>query len=199
MLFIVSLVMTSMFSGYGMWLQNLRSNIYVKTGDVDWKITSYLVFVLHECHCDCHCGCEHFHKIDHGDVSVSNNNHTISISINFTDCHHHHGNAILWAGFIVKNTGNIPIRISGVNITIYGDYNSIMKDYYMYGPYTDEELNNTCSWNNIDPGDLPLPNSTSTLLLEPGTKGVIWIYIVILGGEQHVLVTIEPITLSWNR
>ncbi len=198
MLFVITLIFTSVFTGYGMWFQNLKTNIYVKTGDIDWKISSHLVFVLHECECHCHCGCGHFHEIDHSEVSISNDNHTITISINFTNCHHHRGSAIVWAGMIIENTGEIPIRISGIDISIYGDYHSVIKDYYMYGPYTSEDLNNVCNWSNIDPDDLPFPNSTDELVLDPGMKGIIWLYILIIGGEEHLLISVEPATSSWN-
>ncbi len=199
MLFIIMLVMTSTLTGYGMWFQNLRTDVFVKTGDADWKITSYLVFVLHECHCNCHCGCGHFHQINNSDVSVTSDNHTIIISMNFTNYHHHSGNAVVWAGMIIENTGDIPLRLNSVNASVYGDYHSVIKDYYMYGPYTEEELNNTCNWNNINPEDLPFPNSTNTLVLDPGMKGIIWLYILIINGEEHILISIEPTISSWNN
>ena len=200
LLFTLVLVMTSTLTGYGMWFQNLRTNVYVKTGDPSWSIDSYLVFVLHHCYCNCHCGCDHFHELHHNnEVSITNNNRSLTISINFTNCHHHYGNAIVWAGMVIENTGNIPIKINGINLSVIGDYDSVIEDYYMYGPYTEEEFNSTCAWNNIDPDNLPIPNSTNTLLLDPGEKGIIWLYILIVGGEDQILINIEPTPSPWNK
>ncbi len=193
-LFLFMLVLTSTFTGYGLWFQNLRSNIVVKTGNISWKINTSSTYMLQ----DCECRCKNFHHLEQGETILSSDNRSLSIYLNLDNYHCHHRNITLWVGIIILNSGNIPIRINDINITVIGDYSVLNNEYYMYGPYSLDDPQNIYDLDDVDPSDLPMPGSAESIMLGSNMYGVIWLSINIDIEDRELLIIVEPIVLPWN-
>ncbi len=136
-----------------------------------------------ECNGSCGCcsGCE-----DHNNSS--------------TQCQHcgsgHEANMSLWVGLVLKNNGDIPLRLTGVLVTTAGSYNDMRLDYYAYGPYTTsfQEV-----WGHVDPCTLPFPGYVNGIVLDGGEKIVLWIHVEYTNTTTIQSVTLKPVFENWNQ
>ncbi len=120
--------------------------------------------------------------------------------LNCRNCHHHdhsEGNeTILWVGFILRNNGDIPMRVHGVQVVIYGSYGDYDKTYYFYGGNYVTVPENI--WDNINCTQLPYSGYTTNKIIDPNRKAVVWLKLSLENCTTIYQITITPIIKAWN-
>ncbi|MCD6196727.1 MAG: hypothetical protein J7J82_08090 [Staphylothermus sp.] len=196
-LFIIAFVMTSTLTGYSMWFRNLEANINISTGNTDPVIGSYKVFISDECIRSHHSGCM-YRGIDEDDANISVSKSEFIISLNYRECTTEQNNVSLWIGLVFSNEGTVPIRLVSPSVNIVGEYENAKDEDYYYGPYK-TGIGYLPVWGRIDPCDLPLPNSTNNLNIDPDWKGIIWIRIDVTNITGQIIIEIKLQYHLWNE
>jgi len=119
-----------------------------------------------------------------------NNNHNISCYNNGV------ANITLWAGLVIKHEDDIPVKLTRVNVTVNGTYQSINVQYYGYGPFKTSFQD---VWNYVVPCTLPFSDYNNSLILEKDYKMILWIKIDIINCTTLPYVNVTPIFNNWNE
>ncbi len=145
------LVMVLYGTASAMWLEELKIDVEVSTGDFDLKITSYKLL------CEV-CGCK-------GSVEIVDDGEGIQVVVDNVAP----GSGV-WIGLVLSNDGTLPLALTDVRVD-----GGTPAEVYVYGPF--RSPGNSGVWGRVRVRDLPLPGDTGlpSPTCEPGYKLVVWI------------------------
>ncbi len=148
-----------------------------------------------ECEDNCHCCCHDNHDDDSiGDPSIQGTD-DIGIQCHHC-CHDCSTNMSIWVGLVIKHEGEVPVRLSGVEVTVNGAYNEMFTQYFSYGPFTTSFQQ---YWGYIDPCNLPLPGYHDDIVLDNGDKMILFINVKLTNTSSISSIAITPVFTNWNE
>ena len=181
---VISILFMVLGTAYSMYLDTLQVNVHVNMANLDTDIEDHRVY---RCCCCC---CHHY-----PDELVSTIDDNDTLLINYTSsCCPCHCLRTIWVGLLVRNNGDLPMKLEGVNITLTNG--SSINLYFAYGPCTNPSL---CPWLCIDPQNLPYPGYNSTVVIDYNETAVIWIKIVLTNTQNLDTIKITPWFTPWNK
>ncbi len=176
-----------------MYLGSLKANVCVDIASTDMDIKCYKI-----CKCCCSCCSCYCCLLGHNYTRLTSDNQ--SLEIHDIECRFMHTRELeLLTLMVVENTGETPIKIRDVNVSITGNYTGYNIHYHIVGPYrsyipkTLEDTN--CSEIRQS---IPSKHINNTVQLEPRDKAILWIEIEIYSAGYINKVVITPVYTLWN-